>query len=129
MADINVPGPVHFSENGMEGTFSWSASFSARIGSNFSQAQKYVDSEVLRYSDPMTPKKNGILIGSGKSGTVLGSGLVQYTAIYARWQYYRTAQTRPYDANRGGKWFERMKAAHKEDIMNGAKKILGGGSI
>ena len=25
MADINVPGPVHFSENGMEGTFSWSA--------------------------------------------------------------------------------------------------------
>ena len=57
MADINVPGPVHFSENGMEGTFSWSASFSARIGSNFSQAQKYVDSEVLRYSDPMTPKK------------------------------------------------------------------------
>ena len=71
----------------------------------------------------------GILIGTGKSGTVLGSGLVQYTAIYARWQYYRTSQTRPYDANRGGKWFERMKAAHKEDIMNGAKKILGGGSI
>ena len=37
MADITVPGPVHFSENGMEGTFSWSASFSARIGSNFSK--------------------------------------------------------------------------------------------
>ena len=70
MADITVPGPVHFSENGMEGTFSWSASFSARIGSNFSQAQKYVDSEVLRYSDPMTPKKSGFLIGTGKSGTV-----------------------------------------------------------
>lgn len=38
-------------------------------------------------------------------------------------QYYGTADTRPYDANRGAHWFERMKVAEKEDILRGADKI------
>lgn len=33
------------------------------------------------------------------------------------------SQARPYDARRGGKWFERMKAEEKEDILRGAEKI------
>ena len=36
---------------------------------------------------------------------------------------YGTADTRPYDANRGAHWFERTKVAEKEDILRGADKI------
>ena len=60
---------------------------------------------------------------SGKLGTDVGSGEVDYIAPYAAMQYYQTADTRPYDANRGAHWFERMKVAEKEDILRGADKI------
>lgn len=102
----------------------WSPSFSTKYTTKFSMAQKFVDSETLRYSDPLTPKRTGNLINSGKTGTVIGSGLVRYTARYAAPQYYKTALSRPYDANRGGKWFERMKTAYKQAILGGAKKLM-----
>ena len=60
---------------------------------------------------------------SGKLGTDVGSGEVDYIAPYAAMQYYGTADTRPYDANRGAHWFERTKVAEKEDILRGADKI------
>jgi len=73
------------------------------------------------------PMKTGTLIKSGQLGTVLGSGEVNYVAPYAAAQYYGTAESRSYDGQRGGKWFERMKADHKDEIVSGAKKIAGGG--
>lgn len=72
----------------------------------------------------MVPFQTGMLDKSGKLGTVIGSGNVQYIAPYARTQYYDTATSRPYDANRGAKWFERMKVAYKKDILSGAKKLM-----
>lgn len=48
---------------------------------------------------------------------------MNYIAKYATVQYYATSDTRPYDANRGAHWFERMKVAEKEDILRGADKI------
>ena len=60
---------------------------------------------------------------SGILGTVVGSGEVNYIAPYAAHQYYDTAEVRSYDANRGAKWFDRMKTAEKEDIFRGAEKI------
>lgn len=74
---------------------------------------------------PRVPFKTGMLEKSGKLGTKVGSGVVEYIAPYARMQYYDTAQTRPYDPNRGGKWFERMKVVEKKNILDGAKKIGG----
>ena len=59
---------------------------------------------------------------SGLLGTVVGSGEVKYIAPYARFQYYSTAQSRIYDPRRGGMWFERMKAAHRKDILRAAEK-------
>lgn len=103
----------------------WNQSAIARRNQDFSRAQKYVDSEVLRYCDPLTPMQTGMLIKSGKLGTVIGSGNIQYTAPYARHQYYDTATSRSYDANRGSNWFERMKTAHKSDIYSGLKQIVG----
>ena len=101
----------------------WNPSFAAMRNDQFQRAQKFVDSEVLRYCDPLTPKKTGNLINSGKRGTVIGSGEVKYLATYAGGQYYDTAETRAYDPNRGGKWFERMKTAHKQAILEGVKKL------
>lgn len=62
---------------------------------------------------------------SGILGTDVGSGEVNYIAPYAAAQYYRTSVSRPYDSQRGAKWFERMKIDHKDEILRGAKKISG----
>lgn len=104
----------------------WNENFGAQRTEDFSQAQKYVDSEVLRLSAPYMPIQTGMLIKSGQLGTVIGSGEVNWIAPYAAPQYYRTARSRPYDAHRGAYWFERMKADHKSEIIDGAKRIGGG---
>ena len=96
---------------------SWNPNFAPQKSQNFTRAQKFVDSEVLRYCSAMVPFQTGMLDKSGKLGTVIGSGNVQYIAPYARTQYYDTA-------NRGAKWFERMKVAYKKDILSGAKKLI-----
>lgn len=38
-------------------------------------------------------------------------------SAYARRQYYNTSTTRSYDSRRGGMWFERMKTAHRTQIL------------
>lgn len=126
MATFNVQTPHAKTvrlPNG-EASLSFRPDFGARMSGSFSSAQAFVDNEVLRYSQPLIPFRTGTLVRSGKVGTVLGSGLVQYTVPYAASQYYKTAPSRSYDAKRGGKWFERMKAAHKKDILSGAKKFM-----
>lgn len=105
-------------------TLTFRPDFGARMGGKFDNAQKFVDNEVLRYDEALIPFQTGMLVRSGKVGTVLGSGEVKYIAPYAAKQYYDTAKSRPYDANRGAMWFERMKVAHKKDILNGAKKMM-----
>ena len=51
------------------------------------RVQKYIDSTVLRKSDPYVPFLSGMLKTSGISGTVIGSGTVVYNSTYARRQY------------------------------------------
>ena len=102
----------------------WNQNFAPKRTEEFKKAQKFVDSEVLRYCSALVPFQTGMLDKSGKLGTVIGSGMVQYIAPYAAKQYYDTATSRPYDSNRGAKWFERMKVAHKKDILAGARKLM-----
>ena len=102
----------------------WNPNFAATRTKRFSRAQVFVDSEVLRYCSALIPFQTGMLDKSGKLGTVIGSGLVQYIAPYAAEQYYNTATSRSYDANRGAKWFERMKVSYKADILSGAQKLV-----
>lgn len=92
--------------------------FKQKTESDFDRCQKFVDSEVLRLSDPYVPFKTGMLKKSGISGTVIGSGVVEYTAPYAKRQYY----TNSGNGLRGKLWFERMKADHKDEIMKKAKE-------
>lgn len=101
----------------------WANTFAANRTQGFNSAQKYIDSEVLRYDAALVPFDTGMLQKSGTLGTVVGSGEVNYIASYARAQY-DTKQTRSYDKDRGGKWFERMKTKHKADIKKGAGKFL-----
>lgn len=113
--------------------------------------QKFVDSEVLRLSEPYTPALNLVLARSGVTATKIGSGVVEYNAPYARYQYYGklmvSSVTGSAFAHRGEKkvltdinlkynkskhslagafWFERMKSDRLNDILSGAIKIAGG---
>lgn len=114
--------------NIMRAKLTFNPDFGSKQTGRYTRAQKYVDSEVLRQSDPYIPMKTGMLKKSGTLGTDIGSGLVKYIAPYARSQYYRKgkigSQTGPL---RGPQWFERMKAAVGKAIIQGAKKIAGGG--
>lgn len=100
----------------------WNSGFGQRRTAMFNRKQMIVDSEVLRYCSPLVPLRTGMLEKSGTLGTVIGSGEVKYIAPYARFQYYQTAQSRSYDSRRGAKWFERMKTAHKADILRAAER-------
>ena len=95
----------------------WNAGCAPRMNEVLSRKQEIIDSEVLRLCAPLVPKRTGALERSGTLGTVIGSGEVQYIAPYARKQYYNTSQTRSYDSRRGGMWFERMKTAHRAQIL------------
>jgi hypothetical protein len=104
----------------------WNPGFGVQRTRAFNSAQEYIDNAVLRLDDPYVPYRTGMLIKSGILGTVIGSGEVQYITPYAHRQYYHTATTRGYDAQRGAYWFERMKVDHREEILNGAACIAGG---
>ena len=106
---------------------------------NGGKVQRYIDSEVLRLSDPYIPFQSGQLKRSGSLATDIGSGEVCWSTPYARYQYYGklmdgsapktlTNIDLKYHGGgkRGSKWFERMKVDHKTDIIAGAAKIAGG---
>ena len=120
--DIHVPSDRRIDFNGGSCFLRWADNFAVTRNTMLQRKQKVVDSEVLRYCAPLIPFRTGSLTRSGTIGTVIGSGNVQYTTPYARFQYYQTAQSRSYDRRRGAKWFERMKTAHKADIRRAAER-------
>ncbi len=106
----------------------WDTRFGQKWLTRYSEAQKFVDGEVLRLCDPYIPLRTGVLIKSGILGTEVGSGTVRWIAPYARRQYYSPrkpgSMTGPL---RGPFWFERMKRVHRGAILAGAKRLAGGG--
>lgn len=92
--------------------------------------QKYVDSEVIRLTDPYVPMDTGALKKSAPLGTKIGSGTVIYNSVYAKRQYYTNAGRGKQGTSKGGLrgkyFFERMKADHLKDIIAGAKNKAGG---
>ena len=87
--------------------------FSERI----KKAQKFVDSEVLRKSDPYIPFKTGMLRDSGILGTKIGSGRIRYLAPYDKGRS---------SGKRGRYWVKRAMLAHGDAIASGAQKIIDG---
>lgn len=92
------------------------------------KVQKYIDSTVVRFCDKYVPFRSGLL--KRAIGTIFGSGFVRYNTIYAKRQYYGNSgggrEGMKRNGLRGRLWFERMKAAHKDEILNGAARIAGG---
>lgn len=112
--------------------------------------QKFIDQECIRLMAPYTPFRAGMLERSATLGTKIGSGEINQIAPYARYQYYGklmvsaitgsawarmgekkvlTDKDLEYDKSAhplaGKMWFERMKADHKEEILEGARKVAG----
>ena len=125
---IEAPrGKIIVTANG-KAQLTWSSNFKQKWQKQYSAAQKFVDSEVLRLCEPLIPLRTGMLIKSGILGTYVGSGWVNWIAPYARAQYYRAkkpgSQTGP---QRGPYWFARMKAVNGRKILENARRIAGGG--
>lgn len=112
-----------------------------RLNERVHQAQKYLDSEVLRTSAPFVPYRDGNLMRSGDNATQLGSGEVIYNTPYAKAQYYgRTKQGRDskgrftkrtnfnYSTDThpqaSAQWFEKAKAIHKDAWKKGVEQII-----
>lgn len=112
------------------GSISASLAFNARFGSErtqqFTNAQRFIDGEVLRLCTPYVPMDTSVLIKSGILGTVIGTGEVRYISLYAARLYYNPQYHFNDAPQRGAYWFERMKADHKSKILDGAKKHTGG---
>ncbi len=106
----------------------WNPNFKPKHQKRYTAAQRFVDSEVGRRSEPYTPLLTSMLIKSEILGTDVGSGLVQWIAPYAKAQYYRRrapgSQTGPL---RGPLWFERMKIAHGKQIIGTARRLAATG--
>ncbi len=119
---------VHFKNGSVSCRLTWNPGFGSQRSARFQSVQSFVDSEVLRYCGPYVPFQTGMLMRSGELGTVIGSGEVSYVAPYAHRLYYGThfKFDRSAHPDAGALWFERMKAAHKDDILRGAAKMAGG---
>ncbi len=96
----------------------WTPGYAAKKAKDFTSAQEFVDSECLRRMNPLTPRRTGMLIKSATLGTVIGSGMIEYLAPYARRQYYEHKTKKL--------WFETMKKAHGAAIRKGAAKFVAG---
>lgn len=101
-----------------------------RFAPKFTEAQRFLDSEVLRGCAEFVPMRTGNLMRSGNLGTVIGSGKVIYNAPYAKKCYYgrhlnftRTPDKHP---KAQAFWLEPAKAAHMDEWTEGVAKIVRG---
>lgn len=96
---------------------------SDKLRERLKPVQRFVDSEILRKAEPYVPMQSGSLKRSGITGTKIGSGIIRYTAPYAK-KRYRIAKT---NGKRGPYWIKRAMANHKAEIVRGAQRRLDGG--
>ena len=86
------------------------------------RAQMYIDREIIRRCEPYVPMKTGSLKRSGITGTHVGTGVIKYTAPYAKRQYFAGKS----NCQRGRKWVKRMWLSQGKNIIKNANKILNG---
>jgi len=113
---------------GGKASLTWNTAFKPKWHKQYSEAQIFVDSEVLRLCEPYVPFETGMLLLSGTLGTEIGSGLVQWIAPYARYQYYMANRKKvnQFKPLAGSFWFQRMKEVYGQSIIDGARSIAGG---
>lgn len=128
MNNFNFRTPPGVKESGQntEFIFEYSPNTGRYYSYNFTQAQRVVDSEVLRYCSPYVPFDTGQLNQSGTRSTVIGSGEVVYSTPYARRLYYNPQYNFQGGPMRGAYFFQRMVVDHGEDIRRTAGKVAAG---
>lgn len=106
-------------------------------------AQVWLDSEILRSTEPFVPMDQGDLIGSGVRGTVPGSGLIVYNSSYAHYHYVglvrvgrapkkltdrkmRYSQLHQAGQERGSVWFDRSKKVNLAAWIAGVERAMKG---
>lgn len=149
---IRQPNNQAFKAQLAEARLVWRNTFAADNNERFTNVQKFVDSEVMRYMVPYTPMRSGFLMKSPVLGTKIGSGRIFYASPYARFQYYgyvmvsrvtgspyarqgeskvKTNRMLHYNLKRHPKaqrlWFEVMKQDKKEALLRGAQRIANRG--
>ena len=124
---IETPrGWIKLNESGMA-KLEWNPNFKPKWTKRYTDAQKFVDKEVLRRCEPFIPLRTGSLIKSGELGTFVGSGVVSWIVPYAAAQYYMTNRRKTLLGGlRGSFWFERMKQRDAKYIIWKAKRIAAG---
>lgn len=96
-----------------------------RFNEKYQRAQKWLDNEVLKDSDPYVPMDSGNLRSSGIKGTDIGSGRIVYNMPYASRCYYGHYNFSKAKHERACRqWFEKAKAANKTKWISGAKKLM-----
>lgn len=122
--EIETPrGAIVKTANGTA-KLTWNEGFAPKKREQFTKAQEIIDSECLRYMNPLTPMRTGTMIKSATLGTVIGSGEIIYVAPYARRQYYNNAGGSPAHPQAKAYWFETMKAANRDSILRAAARGL-----
>lgn len=86
--EIETPRRKVIQDGKGKATIEWNPNFGHNWNNKFNNTQKFIDSECLRLMDPYISFKSGMLKQSGILGSNIGSGMLEYTAIYARYQYY-----------------------------------------
>lgn len=113
--------------------------------------QKLVDNETMRYMGPYMPRRQaGELEHMMVMATVIGSGQIDIPGPYAHYLHEGIVFVDPDTGSawakkneikvptdreltyagapmRGKKWFDRMKADHKDDILQAAQELIGRG--
>jgi hypothetical protein len=121
-------GNITVNSASMKAELVWYPSLKNRFQQQYTAAQKFVDSEVLRGCEPYIPLRTGMMIMSGILGTEIGSGMVSWIAPYSHRQYYTKrkvgTETGPL---RGPFWFARWKPVGAPRVIAGARRIAGGG--
>lgn len=86
------------------------------------EVQQFIDNEVMRKMEPYMQHDTGQMIKSMQRSTKPGSGEVLVNVPYAHMRLHKG----PTKGLRGPQYFERMKADHLEEILDGAQKVAGG---
>ena len=91
-----------------------------------SDAQKFVDSEFIRLTDPYVPFRTGATKDSALTNTVIGTGLITYATPYVRRIWSHPEFNFNGAPMRGAYWAQRSWADNGDDIVRGAAQIAGG---
>lgn len=108
----------------------WDPRFANHRNDLYNRAQRFVDAQVLYKSEDYIPVRDGDLILSGRRYTRIGAGEVVWKVEHARPVYYgrRAPGRKGPKVTRAFRWFARMKKVSGQKIVEGGRKIAGGGN-